>query len=111
MTTRLAWKFTSDARMLYGLEKLLKAATPFKWAQYSTDRNDRDDWVGARIADHAALKFYDEYKHIFTAELLVESEESVHAQDVEAAKQRVLSEILPAVGAREIQETKPTYKV
>ena len=95
--------------LLIAMEKLLSAKTKLEWTHYSTDRTDREDYVGSFLTGHARVRFYEDRKNIYIIQLVVESEESVHAQEIEAAKHQVLSEILPAVGASEIQETKPIY--
>jgi hypothetical protein len=109
MTTKLAWRFATDVLYFVHMAKRLNAATPYKWVQYSAEHRYRDDWLGSKITDNATLKFYESHKGIFSAELTVESPADAHADDVPLARQRVLTEILPLLGARDIQETKPTH--
>ncbi|MBL9007214.1 MAG: hypothetical protein JNJ46_23355 [Myxococcales bacterium] len=102
-TTYLSWRFKTDNHHFVRLRKLLEPATRHSWVHYSTDRNDRVDWLGAGIGEKAALRFYLDYKGIFDAVLKVTSEDAEYDECVAADRQRVLTEILPIVGAREVE--------
>ncbi|HNN90708.1 MAG TPA: hypothetical protein PKI03_00500 [Pseudomonadota bacterium] len=107
-TTYLTWRFKTDNDYFGDLKKLLAPATKCSWIHYSTERNDRVDWLGATIGDKAELRFYERYMGILDAVLKVATEDAEHDERIAAARNKVLSEILPIVGAREIEEIETT---
>jgi hypothetical protein len=108
-TTYLTWRFKTDNYYFGDLKKLLEPATKCPWVYYSTERRYKDDWLSADIGDKARLRFYLHYKGILDAVLRVESEDAEHDKCVANARHRVLTEILPIVGAREVEEIESIY--
>ncbi|HMU38178.1 MAG TPA: hypothetical protein PKE31_04135 [Pseudomonadota bacterium] len=107
-TTYITWRFKTDNDYFGRLKKLLEPATKRPWVHYSTERRYEDDWLSADIGDKARLRFYDHYKGILDAVLKVESEDMEHDERVANARHRVLTEILPVAGAREVEEIETT---
>lgn len=103
-TTYLTWRFKTDNYYFGDLKDLLEPATARPWVHYSTERRYKDDWLGACIGDKAWLHFYLHYKGILDAVLRVESEDAEHDERIAAARHRVLTEILPVAGARDVEE-------
>lgn len=56
------------------------------------------------------MRSCDHYKGILDAVLKVESQGAEHDACVEAARRRVLAEILPVGGAREVEEIETTHR-
>ena len=108
-TTYVSWRFKTDDDFFGSMKKKLEPATKRYWVAYSTERRYKDDWLGANIGDNADLRFYDHYKGILDAVLKVVSEDGEHDERVAAARQKVLTEILPIVGAREVEEVETIY--
>lgn len=108
-TTYFSWRFKTDNYSLGRLRKLLVSATKLHWIHYSTERNDRVDWLGADLGDKAELRFYEHYRGMLDAVLKVASEDAEHDECVAAARQKVLTEILPIVGAREVEGIETIY--
>ena len=90
--------------MFDSMKELLDSATGRSWFYYSTERPLQPDWLGDDIGGHAELRFYLHYRGILDAVLKVAVDEAAHDEYVAAARQRVLTEILPIVGAREVKE-------
>ena len=109
-TTYLSWRFKTDNYHFSGLKKLLEPATKRSWVPYSTERRYEDDWLGADIGDKAELRFYLHYKGILDAVLKVTAEDAEHDERVATARHRVLTEILPVAGAREVQEIETKHR-
>lgn len=103
-TTYVSWRFKTDDDYFGDLKKRLEPATKLRWIHYSTERNDRVDWLGGNIGDKAELRFYERYMGILDAVLKVVSEDAEHDECVASARHRVLTEILLAAGAREVEE-------
>lgn len=108
-TTYVSWRFKIDDDYFGSMKKLLDAATRRSWFYYSTERPLQPDWLGEDISDNAELRFYEHYKGIMDAVLKVVSEDAEHDERVAAARQKVLTEILPIVGAREVEEVETIY--
>jgi hypothetical protein len=106
--TYLSWRFKTEHYNFGRMEKQLDPARKRSWVYYSTERRFEDDWLGADIGDKAELRFYLHYKGIFDAVLKVASEDAEHDKCVANARHRVLTEILPIVGAREVEEIETT---
>lgn len=106
-TTYLTWRFKTEHYNFGRLEKRLESATKRSWFYYSTERPP-PDWLGEPLDDKAELRFYLYYKGIFDAVLKVATEDAEHDERIAAARNKVLSEILPFVGAREIEEIETT---
>ena len=103
-TTYVSWRFKTDNDYFGRLKKLLDPATKRSWFYYSTETRYQDDFLGADIGDKAELRFYDHYKGILDAVQKVASEDAEHDECVASARHRVLTEILPVAGAREVEE-------
>jgi len=109
-TTYISWRFKTDTDYFGRLKKLLEPATKRSWVHYSTEKRYEDDWLGGDIDDKAKLRFYDHYKGILDAVLKVTSEDAEHDAHVAAARHRVLTEILPVAGAREVEEIETKHR-
>ena len=103
-TTYLSWRFKTDDDYFGSMKKLLEPATKCSWFYYSTEPPLKPDWLGADIGDKAELRFYDHYKGILDAVLKVTSEDAEHDERVATTRHRVLTEIPPVAGAREVEE-------
>ncbi|MBL9007213.1 MAG: hypothetical protein JNJ46_23350 [Myxococcales bacterium] len=110
-TTYISWRFKTDDDFFGSMKKKLEPATKLHWVDYGTEKRYKDDWLGADIGDKARLYFYLHYKGILDAVLKVASEDTEHDACIAAARHKVLTEILPIVGAREVEEveTKRRY--
>lgn len=109
-TTYLTWRFKIDNDYFGRLKKLLEPATKRSWFHYSTERRFEDDWLGGDIDDKAELRFYDHYKGMLDAVLKVTSEDAEHDERVVAARHKALTEILPIVGGREVEEIETIHR-
>ena len=109
-TTYVSWRFKIDDDYFGSMKKLLEPATKCSWVHYSTERRYKSDWLGADIGGQARLRFYEHYMGILDAVLEIVSEEAEHDERVVAARHRVLTEILPVVGAREVEEIETKHR-
>ena len=109
-TTYVSWRFKIEDDYFGSMKKLLEPATKCSWVHYSTDRPLKPDWLSADIGGQARLRFYEHYKGILDAVLTVTSEDAEHDERVAAARHRVLTEILPVVGAREVEEIETKHR-
>ena len=89
---------------------MLEPATKYSRFYYSTERPLKSDWLGADIGDNAELRFYLHYKGITDAVLKVASEEAEHDERITTARHKVLNEILPVVGACEVEEIETKHR-
>jgi hypothetical protein len=104
-TKIVAWNFRTDLTWLGPLKQRLDAISRAPWTEFDSD--SKQDSIGSKITDHAWLRIYMYGKGYFVANLTVQAPPDELERELELGKQRVFSELLPAVGARDVGETTP----
>ncbi|HEY8076990.1 MAG TPA: hypothetical protein VIF62_22840 [Labilithrix sp.] len=83
------------------MKKLFDAITPRPWTFHDSD--SRDDFMATSLTPHANLSIVS-YGKSAVATLRVEAAAADVERELETAAQRVLSEVLPALGARDVED-------
>lgn len=103
-TARVAWFFKSELRSLADLKERLDPISPSPWVKFDSD--SRTDFLASKLSPTAKVAIYD-YGQAFVASIQVDAEESEFDAQVASAKQLLLSKLLRAIGAQELEEIKP----
>ena len=102
---KLAWRFPTNLVWREDIKKILDRISAQPWRLFDSDR--RDDFISGQVTPHASLTII-LYRGACSATLYVDDPGgAVVEQHLDEAKQRVLSEILPALGARDVREIEP----
>jgi hypothetical protein len=104
---RLAWFFTTTVMGREEIKKVLEALTATPWELYDSDT--RPDFVSGWISPVASLALVSHGKNCVATLSVLVGDGDVDRR-IEDAKQRVLAEILPALGASNIKETAPSER-
>jgi hypothetical protein len=100
----LAWLFESDLKWLTEMKKRLDPISSPPWVKIDSD--SKADYLSHVVNEHALIRIYD-YGKAFVATVSVDAGARDAQALVETSKQRLLTELLPALGARAVHETTP----
>lgn len=100
-----AWVFETDLPCLEDVKTKLDAVSPRPWTKRDSD--SRPDSISHAVTEHAVARIHECGKGVFVASVELRSANADRDRELEAARARLFADVLPVIGARAVEETKP----
>jgi hypothetical protein len=100
-----AWVFKTDLPWLDDIKRKLDAVSPSPWAE--RDCEWRPDSISNLVTEDAGVQIHGFGRGVFVASVFLRRDSGGGDTQLEAGKARLFADVLPVIGARDVQETEP----